>query len=140
MTLFSSPTRRGAFRANRDGAAKNALMSNDPVALRSEETPCLLFPELVAQGGGLQRSVQERASLYAKRWERVLLLTTGFTPNWYSVPVALKERGSLHPRVKVRNFFAHSDVDEAARRPAARRVRGRRRGRDHDPAAEAQGP
>ncbi|GAB2573184.1 glycosyltransferase [Microlunatus antarcticus] len=84
-------------------------MSSDPVALRTEETPCLLFPELFAQGGGLQRSVQERASLYAERWDRVLLLTTGFTPNWHSVPVALKERGSLHPRVKVRNFFAHSD-------------------------------
>ena len=54
--------------------------------MRADETPCLLFPEMVAQGGGLQRSVQERASLYAKRWERVLLLTTGFTPNWYSVP------------------------------------------------------
>ena len=84
-------------------------LEEHPVGRRAEETPCLLFPELFAQGGGLQRSVQERASLYAKRWERVLLLTTGFTPNWYSVPVELKERGSLHPRVKVRNFFAHSD-------------------------------
>ena len=80
-----------------------------PVEMRTQETPCLLFPELVATGGGLQRSVQERASLYAERWERVLLITTGFTPNWHSVPVALKERGSLHPRVKIRNFFAHSD-------------------------------
>ena len=80
-----------------------------PVEIRTQETPCLLFPELVATGGGLQRSVQERASLYAERWDRVLLLTTGFTPNWHSVPVALKERGSLHPRVKIRNFFAHSD-------------------------------
>ena len=79
-----------------------------PEQMRTDETPCLIFPEMVAQGGGLQRSVQERATLYAERWERVLLLTTGFTPNWYSVPVALKERGSLHRKVKVRNFFAHS--------------------------------
>jgi glycosyltransferase involved in cell wall biosynthesis len=78
------------------------------VPLRTEETPCLLFPELFARGGGLQRSVQERASLYARDWDKVLLLTTGFTPQWYRVPEELKERGSLHPRVKIRNFFAHS--------------------------------
>jgi glycosyltransferase involved in cell wall biosynthesis len=78
------------------------------VPLRTDETPCLLFPELFARGGGLQRSVQERASLYARDWERVLLLTTGFTPQWYRVPEELKERGSLHRRVKIRNFFAHS--------------------------------
>ncbi|HEY0239373.1 MAG TPA: glycosyltransferase [Friedmanniella sp.] len=83
-------------------------MTSEPVAMRTEETPCLLFPELFAQGGGLQRSVQERATLYAERWERVLLLTTGFTPKWSSVPAELKERGSLHPNVTVRNFFAHS--------------------------------
>ena len=76
--------------------------------LRTQETPCLLFPELFARGGGLQRSVQERASLYARDWERVLLLTTGFTPQWYRVPEDLKERGSLHKRVTIRNFFAHS--------------------------------
>jgi glycosyltransferase involved in cell wall biosynthesis len=80
----------------------------EAVPLRTEETPCLLFPELFARGGGLQRSVQERASLYARDWERVLLLTTGFTPQWHRVPVELKERGSLHPRVTIRNFFAHS--------------------------------
>ncbi|MGI3785290.1 MAG: glycosyltransferase [Janthinobacterium lividum] len=78
------------------------------VPLHTAETPCLLFPELFARGGGLQRSVQERASLYARDWERVLLLTTGFTPQWYRVPEELKERGSLHRRVKIRNFFAHS--------------------------------
>ena len=68
-------------------------MSNDFGSLRSDETPCLLFPELFARGGGLQRSVQERATLYARRWERVLLLTTGFTPRWQQVPAELKERG-----------------------------------------------
>lgn len=78
------------------------------VPLRTAETPCLLFPELFARGGGLQRSVQERASLYARDWERVFIFTTGFTPQWYRVPEELKERGSLHRRVKIRNFFAHS--------------------------------
>jgi glycosyltransferase involved in cell wall biosynthesis len=76
--------------------------------LRTEETPCLLFPELFARGGGLQRSVQERATLFAQDWEQVLLLTSGFSTHWYKTPVALKERGSLHPRVRIRNFFAHS--------------------------------
>ncbi|GAA3567761.1 glycosyltransferase [Microlunatus spumicola] len=83
-------------------------MDNAAGSLRSDETPCLLFPELFARGGGLQRSVQERASLYARDWERVVLLTTGFTPQWHRVPAELKERGSLHPRVQIRNFFAHS--------------------------------
>lgn len=83
-------------------------MTDEAVPLRTGETPCLLFPELFARGGGLQRSVQERASLYARDWQRVLLLTTGFTPQWHRVPVELKERGSLHPRVTIRNFFAHS--------------------------------
>ncbi|MGI3781127.1 MAG: glycosyltransferase [Janthinobacterium lividum] len=82
--------------------------TDQAVPLRTAETPVLLFPELFARGGGLQRSVQERASLYARDWERVLLLTTGFTPQWHRVPVELKERGSLHERVKIRNFFAHS--------------------------------
>lgn len=83
-------------------------MTDGALTLRTDETPCLLFPEVFERGGGLQRSVQERATLYAERWERVLLLTTGFTPRWEEVPVQLKERGSLHPRVEVRNFFAHS--------------------------------
>ena len=76
--------------------------------MRTEETPCLLFPELFPRGGGLQRSVQERASLFAKDWARVLLLTTGFSAPWQSVVRELKERGSLDERVEVRNFFAHS--------------------------------
>ena len=86
----------------------DAAPTKTPVPLRTEQTPCLLFPELYVKGGGLQRSVQERASLFAEHWERVLLLTTGFTRQWYRTPVALKERGSLHPRVTIRNFFAHS--------------------------------
>ncbi|SEP75413.1 glycosyltransferase [Microlunatus flavus] len=83
-------------------------MTVPTTSLRSDETPILLFPEVFERGGGLQRSVQERATLFAERWERVLLLTTGFTPRWAEVPEQLKERGSLHPRVEVRNFFAHS--------------------------------
>ncbi|HEY0238255.1 MAG TPA: glycosyltransferase [Friedmanniella sp.] len=92
--------------ADKPAVDKPAVDKTSP--LRSEETPCLLFPELFARGGGLQRSVQERATLFARDWERVLLLTTGFTPQWYRVPEELKARGSLHPRVKIRNFFAHS--------------------------------
>jgi glycosyltransferase involved in cell wall biosynthesis len=91
-----------------DQATTDSATSGQATPLRTEETPCLLFPELFARGGGLQRSVQERASLFARDWQRVLLLTTGFTPQWYRVPEELKERGSLHKRVKVRNFFAHS--------------------------------
>jgi len=83
-------------------------MTSQAATLRTEQTPCLLFPELFARGGGLQRSVQERATLFARDWDRVLLLTTGFTTHWHRVPVELKERGSLHPRVTIRNFFAHS--------------------------------
>jgi len=84
-------------------------MTDAPTPLRTDETPCLLFPELLERGGGLQKAVQERASLYARQWQEVRLLTTGFSRDWYRVPVALKERGSLHSRVRVRNFFAHSD-------------------------------
>ncbi len=83
-------------------------MTSAPVSLRTDETPCLLFPELFARGGGLQRSVQERASLYAKGWQRVLVLITGFSPGWQGVVEELKGRGSLDERVEVRNFFAHS--------------------------------
>ena len=82
-------------------------MTNE-AALRSDETPCLLFPELFPRGGGLQRSVQERASLFAKDWSRVLVLTTGFAPAWRRTVRELKARGSLDDRVVVRNFFAHS--------------------------------
>ena len=83
-------------------------MTDAPTPLRTDETPCLLFPELHERGGGLQRAVQERASLYARGWEHVLLLTTGFSRGWERVPAAMKERGTLDPRVRVRNFFAHS--------------------------------
>jgi glycosyltransferase involved in cell wall biosynthesis len=76
--------------------------------MRTAETPCLLFPEMFPRGGGLQRSVQERATMFAQDWERVLILTTGFSPRWKRVVRELKERGSLDPRVEVRNFFTHS--------------------------------
>ena len=107
-------------------------MTDAPTPLRTDETPCLLFPELLERGGGLQKAVQERASLYARQWQEVRLLTTGFSRDWYRVPVALKERGSLHRRVRVRNFFAHSDwvsrlgVPPGAGQPAERPVAGAR--------------
>ena len=83
-------------------------MTDGALVLRTDETPCLLFPELVERGGGLQRAVQERASLYARHRPRVLLLTTGFSGRWQRVSDELKERGSLDRRVEVRNYFAHS--------------------------------
>lgn len=75
---------------------------------RNDLTPCLLFPELIERGGGLARPVLERASLYAEHYEQVVILTTGFSPRSDTVVAELKQRGSLHERVTVRNFFQHS--------------------------------
>jgi glycosyltransferase involved in cell wall biosynthesis len=75
---------------------------------RDDLTPCLLFPELIERGGGLARAVLERASLYAEHYEQVVILTTGFSPRIDTVIAELKQRGSLHERVSVRNFFQHS--------------------------------
>ena len=83
-------------------------MTSDAPPLRTDSTPCLLFPQMIARGGGLTRSLQERANLYARRWERVLILTTGFQPRWEQVVAELKLNGKLDERVEVRNFFAHS--------------------------------
>lgn len=75
---------------------------------RRDLTPCLLFPELMERGGGLARAVCERASLYARHYESVVILTTGFSPGIDTVVAALKARGALDERVTVRNFFQHS--------------------------------
>jgi glycosyltransferase involved in cell wall biosynthesis len=83
-------------------------MTDQPALLRTDATPCLLFPAMLPRAGGLTRSLQERASLYARNFDRVLILTTGFGPRWKRVATEQKERGSLDPRVEVRNFFAHS--------------------------------
>lgn len=83
-------------------------MTTEPALLRTDATPCLLFPAMLPRAGGLTRSLQERASLYARNFERVLILTTGFASRWQRVVNEQKERGSLDPRVEVRNFFAHS--------------------------------
>lgn len=83
-------------------------MTSEPQPLRTDSTPCLLFPQMIARGGGLTRSLQERANLYARHWDRVLILTTGFAPRWQQVVTDLKARGSLDDRVEVRSFFAHS--------------------------------
>lgn len=80
----------------------------EPNPLRTDRTPCLLFPQLGERGGGLARAVQERASLFAQHYERVFICTTGFSPSSEAVVAELKARGTLHERVEVRNFFAHS--------------------------------
>ena len=85
-----------------------ATMTSEPPRLRADATPCLLFPAMLPRAGGLTRSLQERASLYARNFDRVLILTTGFASRWQRVVREQKERGSLDPRVEVRNFFAHS--------------------------------
>jgi glycosyltransferase involved in cell wall biosynthesis len=83
-------------------------MTSDTRSRRTDRTPCLLYPAMIARGGGLTRSLQERATLLAGRYERVLVLTTGFAPQTDKVVAELKARGGLDERVEVRNFFAHS--------------------------------
>lgn len=86
---------------------------------RRDLTPCLLFPELGERGGGLARAVVERASLYARHYEQVLILTTGFSPKIDQTVVELVERGSLDPRVRVRNFFRDSSWVQSLGVPSA---------------------
>jgi glycosyltransferase involved in cell wall biosynthesis len=76
--------------------------------LRRDLTPCILHTDLSARGGGLARAVPERASLYARHFERVLVLTTGFSPRVDAVVAELQARGTLDERVVVRNFFRDS--------------------------------
>ena len=83
-------------------------MPGPPTRLRRDLTPCILHTDLTAQGGGLARAVPERASLYARHFERVLVLTIGFNPRMPAVVAELRERGTLDERVVVRNFFADS--------------------------------
>ncbi|MGI3784170.1 MAG: hypothetical protein ACRYG2_25705, partial [Janthinobacterium lividum] len=76
--------------------------------LRRDLTPCILHTDLSVKGGGLARAVPERASLYARHFERVVVLTTGFSPRVDAVVAELQERGALDERVVVRNFFRDS--------------------------------
>lgn len=83
-------------------------MSLEPAVLRGDFTPFLLFPELSSRGGGLAKAVADQSSLYARHYERVVILTTGFSPKIDAVVAQLKARGSIDERVVVRNFFQHS--------------------------------
>ena len=83
-------------------------MADRPGQLRRDLTPCVLHTGLTVRGGGLARAVPERASLYARHFERVLVMTTGFAPKEDAVVSELQERGTLDPRVEVRNFFRDS--------------------------------
>ena len=83
-------------------------MAGPKTHLRRDLTPCILHTDLTAQGGGLARAVPERASLYARHFDQVLVLTIGFNPRLDAVVAELRERGSLDERVVVRNFFRDS--------------------------------
>ncbi|RYZ30043.1 MAG: glycosyltransferase, partial [Propionibacteriaceae bacterium] len=83
-------------------------MPDRPVPLRDDLTPCILHTALSRRGGGLARAVPERASLYARHFERVVVLTTGFAPRLDVVVAELHQRGTLDERVVVRNFFRDS--------------------------------
>ena len=83
-------------------------MPGDATRLRRDLTPCILHTDLTALGGGLARAVPERASLYARHVEDVLVLTIGFNPRLDPVVAELQERGTLDERVVVRNFFRDS--------------------------------
>lgn len=83
-------------------------MAGHQTPLRRDLTPCILHTDLTVRGGGLARAVPERASLYARHFERVLILTTAFSPRLDKVVTELQERGTLDERVVVRNFFQHS--------------------------------
>ena len=65
----------------------------------------------------------ERASLYARHFERVVVLTTGFAPRLDKIVAELHERGTLDERVEVRNFFRDSAWVRGARRTPGRRAR-----------------
>ena len=79
-----------------------------PDQLRGDLTPCLVYPVLLERGGGLTRAVSERASLFARRYEQVFILTTSFSPRFEATVAALRQRGALDRRVVVRNFFTDS--------------------------------
>ena len=83
-------------------------MVGQPAQLRRDLTPCLLHTALSPKGGGLARAVPERASLYARHFQRVVVLTTGFAPRLDTIVAELHERGTLDERVVVRNFFRDS--------------------------------
>lgn len=76
--------------------------------LRRDLTPVILHTALSRKGGGLARAVPERASLYARHFAHVLVLTTGFTPRLDAIVAELHGRGTLDERVVVRNFFRDS--------------------------------
>ncbi len=83
-------------------------MAGPQTRLRRDLTPCILHTDLTVRGGGLARAVPERASLYARHFERVLVMTTAYSPRLDKVVAELQERGTLDERVVVRNFFRHS--------------------------------
>ena len=83
-------------------------MLGQPGQLRRDLTPVILHTVLSRRGGGLARAVPERASLYARHFERVVVLTTGFAPRLDAIVAELHERGTLDERVVVRNFFRDS--------------------------------
>jgi glycosyltransferase involved in cell wall biosynthesis len=92
-------------------------MAGEQAPLRRDLTPCILHTDLTVRGGGLARAVPERASLYARHFERVLVMTTGFSPRLEATVAELQERGTLDERVEVRNFFRDSAWVQGLGRP-----------------------
>ena len=80
----------------------------EPDRRRRDLTPCLLYPQLLERGGGLTRAVVERASLFVRHYEQVVIFTTSFSPRLEATLASLRQRGALDERVTVRNFFRDS--------------------------------
>ena len=106
-----------------------------PAALPTPR-PASSSPELVARRAVARPSVQERATLLANQYERVLILTTGFAPRCKVLRRALRAGAST------RGWRSRTSSPTAggspARRPAREwPVRRSPAGRAHDPAAGA---
>jgi glycosyltransferase involved in cell wall biosynthesis len=78
------------------------------VTRRDDLTPCLIFPSLTVQAGGLTNAVRRRANFYAQHFAKVLVLTTEFQPDYPSVIAEMTAEGQLADGVEVRNFYYDS--------------------------------
>ena len=70
-------------------------------------TPCILLPMLGREGGGLNRSVRERANFLTTRFDRVVVFTFDYHDDFLEIISELRASGRLAPTVEVRNFFHH---------------------------------
>jgi glycosyltransferase involved in cell wall biosynthesis len=75
--------------------------------MRHDLTPCLIFPILEIQAGGLTNAVRRRANFYAQHFAKVVIFTTEFQADFPSVIAEMRDNGQLAPEVTVRNFYYH---------------------------------